>query len=232
MKHLKNRRQQQQTQTDSSPGWMITYADVVTLILVFFILLFSISQIDSQKLDAAVQSFSSVEPMDVPETTPETQTAPESVDAPTDDQLLQKVQAYLTDHGIANQIEANRTQQGVVLVLKERVLFHSADATVLPKGEEVLSRIAGLLLQLPNDVIVEGHTDSRPISTYQFPSNWELSSARASSVIRYMISSTSLEKERFRAIGFADTQPAVSGTNAEQLAQNRRVEMVILTMDS
>ena len=90
--------------------------------------------------------------------------------------------------------------------------------------------VADALTDLPNAVVVEGHTDSRPISTSRYPSNWELSTARATSVLRYLVEARGLAGERVAAAGYADTHPVSEGDDAGSLARNRRVEIVVLAI--
>ena len=89
--------------------------------------------------------------------------------------------------------------------------------------------VADALMDVPNHVMIEGHTDSRPISTARYPSNWELSTARATSVLRYLVETRGFPGERASAAGYADTHPVEAGTSASALARNRRVEIVVLS---
>ncbi|WP_112181657.1 MULTISPECIES: flagellar motor protein MotS [Paraliobacillus] len=251
-----------------SPKWMVTYADLVTLILVFFILLFSMSQIDLVKFEAVAESFrnrmifdtfpSTLE-MDNPTENAEPQVEDEGAEETNNnlsesetevidsneqtnsemlednqdtlDELLAEIQAFLNENDLQNTITANRTDQGVVLILQERVLFDSAEAEIKASGEPFLDKVGLLLENIPNNVRVEGHTDNRPISTLQYPSNWELSGARASSVIRKIIDSSDLDEGRFMAVGYGDTKPIVENNSEENWSRNRRVEMVILELN-
>ncbi|MDL4839372.1 flagellar motor protein MotS [Aquibacillus rhizosphaerae] len=250
-----------------APKWMVTYADLVTLILVFFVLLFSMSQIDIVKFQAIAESFRnrmifegnpSPRPMDNPtenieiqeekegsddlknngsetdsseETNKETNSVEQDDQQDSLDELLREVEQFLKDNQLNNVISANRTDQGVVLILQEKVLFESGEADIVEIGKPFLEKVGMLLSNIPNQVRVEGHTDNRPISNYRFPSNWELSGSRASSVIRYIIDSTDIEDNRFIAVGYGDTQPLVENNSAENWSKNRRVEMVILELE-
>ncbi|NGP44198.1 flagellar motor protein MotB [Bacillaceae bacterium SIJ1] len=229
MKLLKERQLRENAKTGGT-SWIVTYADLVTLVLVFFILLFSISQVDSTKLEEAVQSFktastTSMQTKEIASSDGVLEGGRAVIDPL--DELLKKVKLYLQENGLDGQIQASRDERGVVLVLNERVLFHTAEAIVLPEGQDVLRSVGEFLHTIPNFIEVEGHTDVRPISTYRYPSNWELSTARASSVIRFLTNSYDLDPTRFRAVGLGATQPVVTGNDPEQLAQNRRVEIVI-----
>ncbi|MFC0473228.1 OmpA family protein [Halalkalibacter kiskunsagensis] len=143
------------------------------------------------------------------------------------DKLLNEVTEFLVDNELTEHISATRDERGVVLVLQERTLFESAEAELLPDAKPFLSKVGTLLVAIPNFVKVEGHTDSRPISTFRYPSNWELSGARASSVIRFLIGTHHLEPNRYIATGYGDTRPVVPNTTTENLQINRRVVIVI-----
>lgn len=239
-----------------SPKWMVTYSDMVTLILVFFILLFSMSQIDLVKFDAISESFRnrmifdfypSPVPMEYPTEHPsnlESGNESNEFNTPTDNRnntdknneatekdtlnnLIEDVEQYLEDHQLQDAITANRTERGVVLVLPESILFNSGEAVILDSGKPFLQKVGSLLTEMPNSVKVEGHTDSRPISSYRYPSNWELSGARASSVIRYLVEEFHFSENRFSGAIYGETKPIVPNTPISW-SQNRRVEIVIL----
>ncbi|QDP40892.1 flagellar motor protein MotS [Radiobacillus deserti] len=229
----------------SSPKWMVTYADMVTLVLVFFILLFSMSQIDMIKFQELAESFrnrmvfdasSSVLPNEKgnveaeQEVTPEEEPITETEDEMDSlDELLRMVNAFIKENNMQATVTANRRQEGVELVLQEKVLFNSGEADIIEAGKPLLDRIAILLKEIPNKIKVEGHTDNRPISNFRYPSNWELSGARASSVIRYLEDTHKFQGSKFEAaIGYGDTKPIVPNTSSENWRKNRRVEIVIL----
>ncbi|WP_035186547.1 flagellar motor protein MotS [Alteribacter aurantiacus] len=241
-------RRRVQRSEKGAPKWMVTFSDLMTLILVFFILLFSMSVVDSQKFQALAESFQdraifdnfpSLIPAEHPsedtEVNPNDLTEIEELMLDLDveedkeelDKLLQEVNEYLETHELQEEISASRDERGVVLVLQEQTLFRSAQAEVLSGAKPFLDKVGTLLGEIPNIVKVEGHTDSRPINTSTFPSNWELSGARASSVIRHLTNDSDLDAGRFMAVGYGDTRPVVPNTTEENLRQNRRVVIVI-----
>ncbi|WP_066153567.1 flagellar motor protein MotS [Halalkalibacter krulwichiae] len=228
-------------QEKGAPKWMVTFSDMMTLILVFFILLFSMSVVDAQKFRAIADSFNHRQTFDhmpsiIDFENPAEEIKEEGRKDPIDsqsesnldmDELLQEVEDFLEDHDLTELISASRDERGVVLVLQERTLFETAEAELLASAEPFLAKVGTLLEAIPNIVKVEGHTDGRPISTYRYPSNWELSGARASSVIRFLIDNHDLEPNRFIATGYGDTRPAVPNTSVANLQTNRRVVIVI-----
>ncbi|QKS72078.1 flagellar motor protein MotB [Paenalkalicoccus suaedae] len=244
-------RRRQQSEDKGAPKWMVTFADMITLILVFFILLFSMSVVDATKFRAIADSFQdravfdffpSVVPFENPAEDREVRDNPfgEETDPFQEfmemdeaemnqqlDEVLEEVQEFLEENELTEEITASRDDRGVVLVLQEQTLFESASAVLIEEAEPFLEKVGTLLSSMPNLVKVEGHTDSRPINTAQFPSNWELSGARASSVIRYVVDDFALDPRRFIAVGYGDTRPVVPNTTEDNLQQNRRVVIVI-----
>ncbi|RSK28197.1 flagellar motor protein MotB [Bacillus sp. HMF5848] len=264
------RREGKKAKSKGAPLWMVTFSDLVTLILVFFVLLFSVSQIDVIKLQAVAESFRERQifqfyPSPVPFENPSEQTVIDRSNSDTDtkagnedtindnreqakdetttndqsqsedeslENLLTDVQDFLDTNDLNDVILASRTERGVVLVLQENVLFNSGDANLLPSALPFLEKVGTLLSNIPNEVKVEGHTDNRPITTAKYPSNWELSAARSSSVIRYLLANNNLSPDRFVAVGYGDTAPVVPNISPENWQINRRVEIVITNSDS
>ena len=247
------KRRDKNTQEGGSPGWMTTYSDLVTLLLCFFVLLYSMSQLDIARFEAAAESFrnrviffdGSPSKIDFEQTGESATIREPNKDIEKDnildpdritsnqrslEELLKKVEGFLEENQLRDVISANRTDQGVVLILQERILFDSGQAELKPDGLPFLDKISLLLSKIPNYVRVEGHTDNRPISTVQYPSNWELSGARASSVIRHILDSGEFNPSRFIAAGYGDTRPIVPNTSSENWQKNRRVEIVILEL--
>lgn len=244
-----------------APRWMVTYSDMVTLILVFFILLFSMSQIDAAKFEAISESFRNrmifdFSPSPVPMENPSENISTEDDGKTTEEfelpekekeddsekdtdsdigqiedslsNLMEEVEGYLDEHDLNNVVSATRTKRGVELVLQDSILFNSGEAEILPSALPFLTKVGDLLSQVTNDIKVEGHTDDVPMSSFQYPSNWELSGARASSVVRFFVEENNLEEERFSITGFSDTKPLVPNDSASNRNKNRRVEIVII----
>jgi chemotaxis protein MotB len=226
-----------------APLWMVTFSDLVTLILVFFILLFSMSQIDIIKFRAISESFKEREILDFNPSMIPLENPPEIQEGEDDDNqeenesesmeeadlqnLLSEIEAFLVENGLEDVILANRTERGVVLVLDEQVLFETGEAEIIGGSNAFLNKVGSMLKNMTNIVKVEGHTDNRPITTFRYPSNWELSTARPSSVIRYMVEHYQLDSSRFIAVGYGETRPIVPNTSPENWEKNRRVEIVI-----
>lgn len=249
---MKPRRKRKQ-QDKGAPKWMVTFSDMMTLILVFFILLFSMSQINVKKFEAIAESFRSREIFDFQPSIKDFENPAEQTSTNTElpvdrentpskgqgesnddqnkdslDELVKDVKSFLETNDMTKDITADRTDRGVVLTLQEQVLFETGNAEIIQAGRPFLDKVGQLLDNIPNYVKVEGHTDDRPISTFRYPSNWELSAARASSVIRYLTEDEPLSGSRFTAVGYGATRPIAPNNSPENWNKNRRVEIVIL----
>ncbi|ADC89567.1 OmpA/MotB domain protein [Thermocrinis albus DSM 14484] len=222
-----------------SERWAIPYADFLTLLLCLFIALFAMAQAGKQAALEYAQAFARAFGMRlVPyqETLPR-QILPQPVPPkvrPTEKgqkilKQIMELEKTLKTIGLEGKLKVAYEAIGIRLILQERLLFDSGSADIKPQFYPILDKIAELLNSIPNPVEVEGHTDNIPISTGRFPSNWELSTARASSVVRYFIAK-GVSPDRLKASGYADTRPIASNATPEGREQNRRVEIVIINI--
>jgi chemotaxis protein MotB len=142
-----------------------------------------------------------------------------------DAESIEIVEQFVRSQGLEDVLEVEGDARGVIVRAKDRVLFDSGSATLRDEGVPVLLSLADLFRSFQGTLAIEGHTDNRPISTAQFPSNWELSGSRAAAVLRYMISD-GLDSERAKIAGYADLRPVTGNDDDASRAQNRRVEFV------
>ncbi|PMR74122.1 OmpA/MotB family protein [Billgrantia endophytica] len=207
---------------DDSEGWLISYLDVLTLLITLFVLLLSLAgngmaPFGSQHGGEASRMV-----------TPEAQVAALVVAGRLSPGLqprhdgLQPRFAGLNIEGVS----VAEGQQGITLRIDDNLLFASGQAELTPQGREVVGSLREILDAFDGEISVEGHTDSIPISTARFPSNWELSSARAIAVLRYL-DEIGVAPGRLRAVGYAETRPLESNETAEGRASNRRVELLL-----
>lgn len=217
-------------------SWLITWSDLVTLLLCFFILLYSFSALDVDKFRQFIASFQGQGILDGG-TVPITDVPPLAPDSSTDDdagpfyadngRLMVHIQEYLKENGIEGQVKVYREEQGVMIEIKDHLFFDSARADIRTDGMPLLNKLATMLNQMPNDVVVEGHTDNIPIRTLEFPTNWELSAARSARVVRYFTEIRGLDSRRFAAMGYGEFRPSTSNATADGRNQNRRVVLLI-----
>lgn len=254
-------------------SWLIPYADVLTLLLALFIVLFAASEVNSQKFQeisdsfnrelqggtgilenqSAVETFEETsklaEPNDVDPTEGEAATPPE-VEEEIDDKIemtaeeieqlalaedykelaaiQDKLKAYIAERNMEDKLEAELTSKGLVLKIKDGVLYGSGSADLSEGAQTVAEEISNMLVtDPPRSIFIEGHTDSIPSNSAAFPSNWELSSARAINFMKILLENDELDPSKFSATGFAEHQPIASNDTAEGRAENRRVEVLI-----
>ena len=221
-----------------APDWLATYGDMMTLLLVFFVLLFAMSSVDSEKYKAVVQSLSgslgvldsgttvSLEPLinNYPSDSP--------TDSPSEaEELLEmqeEIQKILEESKLAGQVKLEINERGLLIRFLENVLFDSGKDSLTPQANEIIDKVSEILKETPRKILVEGHTDNIPISTFKFPSNWELSTTRAVNVVKYMIDHNGIAAVRLSAAGYADQHPISENSTIEGRKNNRRVDMVIL----
>ncbi|MCS6957559.1 MAG: OmpA family protein [Aquificaceae bacterium] len=222
-----------------SEKWAIPYADFLTLLLCLFIALFAMAQAGKQAAMEYAQAFAKafgIRMVPFQEALPK-QILPEPVlkrAEPTEkgrriQRQIQELQELMKKLGLDGEIKVAYEAIGIRLILQEKLLFEPGSADIKPEMRLLLDKLYEIIRDIPNPVEVEGHTDNIPISTERFPSNWELSTARAGSIVRYFIAK-GIEPERLKASGYADTRPMVPNTTPEGRAQNRRVEIVILNI--
>jgi chemotaxis protein MotB len=145
----------------------------------------------------------------------------------TREERLDDLSKYLQSENLQDKVQVNVTKLGVHVSIVDSVMFRSGQADLLYTARAVLGKVGELLTPLGKEVIVEGHTDNRPISTAQFPSNWELSGARASSVVRFFLEQQgALVPEKYKTVGFGEFRPVTNNETSEGRARNRRVEIL------
>lgn len=231
--------------------WLISYADMITLLMVFFIVLFSMSVLDATKFKAVAEALSeavgggpqTVDPIsaDAQNTMPSdapTGSASPSADNPseapevekTPDELAAELREAIAKAGISDSVNVSADERGVVLLLTDSLLFNSGEAEILNEGGRVLDKLAPLVKASGKDILVEGHTDITPIDTFKYPSNWELSTARATQVLRRFLDQGGIPAEKMAAAGYADTHPreGTDNTTPAGLQENRRVEVILI----
>lgn len=229
---------------------MVSYADFVTLLLAFFVALYGFTRLDSQKLAEAQSSIRQalhitfpgndspiipelasgrLSPGLLPQTPPQgeteaqKQTRLEAQLAPTYRQLQQ----MLATTTAAGDVQLFFTPDGLVMRFKDLILFDTGKADVRPEVQPLLDQLVTILSQIPNEIVVEGHTDSRPIHTPQYPSNWELSTSRATAIARYFIGTGHLLPERLVVAGYGEYRPVADNLSESGQAANRRVDLII-----
>lgn len=207
--------------------WLLTYADMITLLVALFIMLYSMSAVNQEKFGALAQSMRR-EFQVLPEHNGGKVLGTGTVVDPLEQQAS-RLQQFLQKEGIQSRVRIRHEERGLVIsLLSDGTLFDLGSADLKPSAKQVLDRVAEVLRAVPNPVLIEGHTDNLPIRTAQYPSNWELSAARAARVLRYLVQRGGIPAERLIAVGYADTRPLVPNSSPADRAQNRRVDIAVL----
>jgi chemotaxis protein MotB len=236
---------------EGAPLWALTFGDMMSLLLCFFVLMFSMSEVKVDKFLIAAESLrnglgngpsallkdagkggSSVVDTDVMTSDP----APYDITIAMEDVddffelISRRLEAFVTENGLKPAVEVGRGENGVSLTIQEMVLFDTGSADLRPESAAVMAELGRIVAEFDTPVVVAGHTDDRPIHTLVFPSNWELSSARASVVARLIIEQ-GLPPEKIHVEGFAEFQPAAKNDTDDGRSKNRRVE-ILYTRDN
>ena len=230
----------------NTAGWLTTFNDLVTLLMVFFVLLFTMSSIDTKKMgefqyalqsglgilkegQRASISVSKSQPID---DMSHIRTQAEGGDSRQETQPSLKLASAvrkLTEADLG--IQVTHSDEGTRLAFADQVLFDFGKDIINPEGFPFLDKIAQVLADVPYPLRVEGHTDNVPIRTRRFPSNWELSIARAVNVVKYFAQVSNIEPRRLSAVGYGESRPLVKNDTPSNRAKNRRVEILLLTED-
>ncbi len=251
----------QEPEEKHNAAWLTTFNDMMTLLMVFFVLIFSMSTLDINRTEGLIENLQSAlgvlmagRRVSIAVTdTPSQNAFEQSVDVngerkmPSEEQLrdaLQQAQAaarqrrspelakFMEELNADPEIQARFTPEGVNLSLENSVLFKPGQADIDPRGYAVLDKIAAKLKTLPNRIRIEGHTDDVPIATELYPSNWELSVARAVNVLKYLIKAGPILPVRMSAVGYGDSRPLYSNATAKGRAGNRRVEIILVSEEN
>ncbi|MGU7774231.1 OmpA/MotB family protein [Burkholderia sp. MR1-5-21] len=200
-----------------SGRWLISYADLITTLMVLFLALYVLQLAKYNALEVRYQTV-------VQQGATQ---GKQNVASDAQSHAAQEWSSLLKSLKDQGQVTVTNAAHGVEIGINAKVLFNVGDARLLPEASDVLARIAGVLKDHPaNNILVEGHTDSTPISTAKYESNWELSSARAGAVVRYLVE-RGVEPHRLAAIGRADNLPLMVGDDAAARAANRRVTILV-----
>lgn len=233
--------------------WLVSYVDMITVLFIFFVVLYAISQIDTNKFEqlrmALEQQFSapylinlgqpgpaagedvldpSYDNLESPLTkNPLGASTGEGTDNVSEQEAIEtlytQLQSFIRENGLQNQISLVNKPEGISLSFQEVLLFDTGKAQIKPEGRAHLEQLAELIKQVPNPISIEGHADKRPIRTREFPSNWELASARALTVLHFL-EDRGVDPARMRAVTFGEYQPI----SEDDLQRNRRVDLIIL----
>lgn len=180
-----------------APAWMLTYSDLVTQVLIFFVMMFALA--------SAMNEMQLVK-------------------------LKKKLEAYVTAQQLGSYIGLTINEKGLVVSLREKLMFDSGRAEIHQEAKDILKDITIEIGDVPNNTRIEGHTDNVPIGPElrsKFPTNWELSTARATNVTRYLLETLNFPPQRISSAGYGEYHPVMDNDTEEHKAMNRRVDIVV-----
>ena len=216
----------QQHEQDSAIDkiWTIVYSDMITNLMLFFLMLYGLSRMGG---DARSEIMKGMEDKFRGKSEVEfrAQTVMKNVK---EEAAEEKVSSLMEKQGLNKYTSVEINEKQIKITLNIPVLFASGNATIGESTKQVLAGVSKVLEAVPNAVIIEGHTDNMPVSQGAYPSNWELSVARAYSVIEYFVKEQKIDPARFIAAGYGEFRPVASNNTPEGRAQNRRIEIVMV----
>ena len=246
-------KKQKHEEPENSERWLLSYADFITLLMVFFIIMYSMSAVNQSKFAQLAESFAEAmgggaggrsgsgsssgvgigisDPNDMPAPNFPLLTDDE-LDKAEQDALLatmEEIQRYLDEQGLSDSVTLKIDERGLSVVLADTTTFESGSADIKPEFVPRLIQIANILAEVDNYVRIEGHTDDVPVAQGgRYASNWEVSTARATSLVQLFIRESDLPPEKMSAIGYGEYRPIASNDTPEGRAMNRRVEIVVI----
>ncbi len=219
--------------------WLLTYADMLTLLFALFVILYSMSQVDQEKLRqlamALGNAFGVKGQVSILNSGATTDTKPVTMEK-SQVQLtttMQKVQKWILQQKLERDVKVRFNERGLVIsLMTDKVLFNSGSAAILPKTKLILSDLAEIIKQTTNPLVIEGHTDDMPVNNpdAKYKDNWEISTARAVAVLKYL-ETKGVSPDRMSAAGYAEYKPLVPNIDEITRAKNRRIDIVLLKSD-
>jgi chemotaxis protein MotB len=221
---------------NEAPAWMVTYSDMTTLLMVFFILIFSFSTIDLTtfrnlvtSLQRALGVVTGGEMVVPPEELPDYEVKPGGPDPMAKmNMFLENLRRFIQEQELAERAQVAMNEQGLVFTLDDLVVFTSNSAQLSDGGRQVLDQLFPLLEIFPNQIEVSGHTDSQPVRRGAYADNWQLSGARALAVIKYFTGKNPRLESRLAATAYGDSHPLTTDTTAQE--KNRRIDIIFKRM--
>lgn len=226
----KQRRDEVENQLNKGALWAVTYGDLMSYLMIFFLVLFSfsITKTDKTKSRKYEESLGNIQKAFGGKA--DSRGLERAKAKERESQVETNLKESMQAGGLTNLVQIQSNERKVKLVLTEGVLFGSGKSDLKDPAKKVLAPIAAELRKIPNDVLIEGHTDNVPIKSGKYSSNWELSMARAYSVLQFM-QEQGLSEKHLAGIGYGDNRPVGDNATTEGRAKNRRIEISLMKTD-
>jgi len=210
-----------------TPAWMLTYSDLITQLLIFFVLFMTLSTLQKQRVKEMILPLVGGKGTIVQEKSAE-KVIPPIINEPQMLKAQQQILLYAKQKNLAEEIRTRLDERGLIITFAEKAMFEIGKADILPQARVHLETLSKILKPIPNNVRVEGHTCNIPIHNARFASNWELSAARAVNVTRFLVEKTGFPPARISAAGYGEYHPYAPNDTEEHRQLNRRIEVVVL----
>lgn len=221
----------EEAEKENKERWLLTYADLITLLMIFFTVLYALSKVEAAKFEALSTSLRFVfgGGGGLIGQYPGTGLIPLPLESESGlDIALEEYERHLAQTGLQEGTQAVLEDRGLVITIQEKLAFQPASADLTPRARLQLAILAKLLNQVNNYVRVEGHTDNVPVSGPRYTSNWQLSAARAANIAEFLVREGGVTPQRISAIGYGEYRPIASNASEAGRARNRRVEIILL----
>ena len=226
------KKERQAPELPSAPFWMTTYGDMVTLLLAFFVLLLSFANMDEAKFEEAAHSLKGA--LGVLNSY-ESISKEKAIDV-TEEDMNRRMDIYesmvgletiVKEMNMQDKISIKSTKTGILIEMGDQVLFSKGKADLKPAAFPILNAVGKSIRDQAKEVLIGGHTDNTPVHNEQFPSNWELSAARAIEVVKYLVKKTGISPGIFGAVGYSEFRPVAPNDFPDNMQKNRRVEFLV-----
>jgi len=237
-------RRRRSSESSPPPNWLTTYGDMVTLLMTFFVLLFALSTVNQPKFEAIAHSLQAtfgVAPAGGPGALPGSRSVlpgggPLEMNTASKEeaqlsQIRTRLSQYVTENNLSDLVSVDADARGLLIRFSDQVLFDLGKADLRPEATAVLDKVGEAIEDIPNGIRIEGHTDDLPINTPRFPTNWDLSAARAVAVLQYLSRTHRIPKNRLSIAGYGEYRPVARNDSEANRRLNRRVDVVILSME-
>ncbi|HML36837.1 MAG TPA: flagellar motor protein MotB [Bacillota bacterium] len=241
----RNKSKKRQHEEENGEAWLLPYSDLMTLLLAVFIVLFAVSQIDKEKSQQMSEAFTDSmmtktyaeakadSQETAPPSTPEAESKPNASDVDNEleqmEALKAKLDAKLESENLTSSVKTGIDSRGLVVSLSNAIFFDSGSAQIKKENEKTLLDIAQIVNTMNNFIRIEGHTDNVPMKSEMYPSNWDLSAARAANVVQLFINEAGVSPEKLVAVGYGEYRPVADNSTEEGRAKNRRIDIIVLS---
>ncbi|QAT38865.1 OmpA family protein [Clostridium sp. JN-9] len=221
----------------NSQRWLLTYVDLITLLMIFFVVMYAMSNVNATKYSQLSNSLkvamgggkSIIGTSDAPSISNSTQAVDTAiVEQDKLENVKKQLDKYLKDNNMSNEATSKVEERGLVVSLNDTLFFDSAQAVIKPESQKKLIEMGKILNQLGNYIRIEGHTDNVPINNSEFSSNWQLSAIRATNVTELLINKAGIAPERLSSVGYGEYRPIADNSTEAGRAKNRRVDIIIM----